>query len=91
MRRTTERDIFWDDTTGERIDPSCLLDPKSLPHLYEERQPVTQLPGREEEERIQGVQARDQTLQTRHRRLSSDRNLWTAEREIVSTKDRGKT
>ncbi|XP_036927771.1 uncharacterized protein LOC119004709 [Acanthopagrus latus] len=37
VRRPTERDIFWDDTTGESLDPSCLLDPKSLPHLCEER------------------------------------------------------
>lgn len=38
VRRPTERDIFWDETTGESLDPSCLLDPKSLPHLCEERE-----------------------------------------------------
>ncbi|XP_035529596.1 uncharacterized protein LOC118336935 [Morone saxatilis] len=38
MRRPTERDIFWDETTGESLDPSCLLDQKSLPHLCEEKQ-----------------------------------------------------
>ncbi|XP_051252178.1 uncharacterized protein LOC127361525 [Dicentrarchus labrax] len=38
IRRPTERDIFWDETTGESLDPSCLLDQKSLPHLCEERQ-----------------------------------------------------
>ncbi|XP_038585552.1 uncharacterized protein LOC119910829 [Micropterus salmoides] len=38
VRRPTERDIFWDETTGESLDPSCLLDTMSLPHLSEERQ-----------------------------------------------------
>ncbi|XP_063764901.1 uncharacterized protein LOC134881471 isoform X1 [Eleginops maclovinus] len=37
-RRPTERDIFWDETTEERLDPSCLLDPTFLPHLCEGRQ-----------------------------------------------------
>ncbi|XP_041669139.1 uncharacterized protein LOC121526557 [Cheilinus undulatus] len=26
VRRPTERDIFWDETTGEHLDPNCLLD-----------------------------------------------------------------
>ncbi|KAM6968497.1 uncharacterized protein LKV04_017361 isoform 1-T2 [Tautogolabrus adspersus] len=33
VRRPTERDIFWDETTGDRLDPSCFLDQNSLPHL----------------------------------------------------------
>ncbi|XP_033966806.1 uncharacterized protein [Pseudochaenichthys georgianus] len=38
VRSPTERDIFWDETTGDRLDPSCLLDPTFLHHLCEGRQ-----------------------------------------------------
>ncbi|XP_035796614.2 uncharacterized protein LOC118469137 [Amphiprion ocellaris] len=30
VRRPTEKDIFWDETTGQRLDPNCLLKPESL-------------------------------------------------------------
>ncbi|XP_047466806.1 uncharacterized protein LOC125023531 [Mugil cephalus] len=36
VRRTTERDIFWDETTGSRLEPSCLLESKYLPNFSEE-------------------------------------------------------
>ncbi|GLD62421.1 uncharacterized protein AKAME5_001414600 [Lates japonicus] len=35
VRRPTERDIFWDESTGERLDPSCLLEPESQPLLHQ--------------------------------------------------------
>ncbi|KAM7402996.1 hypothetical protein PAMA_003767 [Pampus argenteus] len=38
VRRPTERDIFWDEITGERLDLGCLLETKSLNLLSEETQ-----------------------------------------------------
>ncbi|KAF1374906.1 hypothetical protein PFLUV_G00233910 [Perca fluviatilis] len=100
VRRSTERDIFLDESTGESLDPSCLLDSKSLPHLCEARQrnqPDKQLLCSREDEiqidRTQGPTNREEiTQQTGHRGLSLDQNLvWTTEREIVRIEDRGKT
>ncbi|XP_074517749.1 uncharacterized protein LOC141783992 [Sebastes fasciatus] len=97
VRRPTERDIFWDETTGESLDPSCLLDPKSLPHLCEERQrnqPNKQLLCKGEDGILtHGAQAprnrKDRTQQSGHRGLSLDKNLsWRTGREI---EERGKT
>lgn len=99
VRRPTERDIFWDETTGERLDPSCLLDPKSVPRLCEERQrdqPHKQLLCRGEDgiqrDRAQGPRNREErSSQARHRTgLSLDKNLST-EREMVRVEDGGKT
>lgn len=91
VRRPTERDIFWDETTGESLDPSCLLDPKPLPHLSEERQcnrPKQQLCSGED-----GIQrARAQGPTIGNRGLSLDKNpSWTADRETVRIEDMGKT
>lgn len=92
VKRCTERDIFWDETTGESLDPSCLLDNKSLPCLHKERQqnqPNTQLLCRRDEW-IQKVRVQAQTEQTGNWGLSLDTNSsWTTEREIVSRE--GKT
>lgn len=100
VRRSTERDIFLDETTGESLEPSCLLDSKSLPHLCEARQrkqPDKQLLCSREDE-IQTdwtkgpTNGEERTQQTGHRGLSLDQNLaWTTEREIVRIEDRGKT
>lgn len=62
VKRPTERDIFWDETTGQSLDPSCLLDPKSLPPLCKERQP----------KKTASVQRRRKDLES-----SSSRSNWT--------------
>lgn len=94
VRRPTERDIFWDETTGQYLDPNCLLDPKSLPPLCKERQhdhPNTVIPC-EREERIQRVQPLGVTEQTGHWRQSTERDSsWTAERKEESKEDSGTT
>lgn len=94
MRRPTGRDIFWDETTGQFLDPSCLLEHKSLPPLCKERQhnhPNSVIPcGREE--RIQRVQPQGGTEQTGHWRQSTERDSsWTAERKDESREDSGTT
>ncbi|XP_049917502.1 uncharacterized protein LOC126400660 [Epinephelus moara] len=75
VRRPTERDIFWDETTGESLDPSCLLDPISLPRLCEERQPNKQLlwgrEDRNQRDQAQGPRDREETAQqSGHKGLS---------------------
>nr|XP_046269398.1 uncharacterized protein LOC124072217 [Scatophagus argus] len=91
VRRPTERDIFWDDATGESLDPSCLLDPEPQPHLREERQcnqPAKELLHKGEES-IQSVRARGQTG---HRHPSLDKNSsWATGMEIVCIRERGET
>lgn len=94
VRRPTERDIFWDETTGQYLDPSCLLDPKSLPPFCKERQnnhPNSVIPcGREE--RIQRVQPQGETEQTGHWGRSTERDSsWTAERKEECKEDSGTT
>ncbi|XP_044021762.1 uncharacterized protein LOC122861436 [Siniperca chuatsi] len=88
VRRPTERDIFWDETTGESLDPSCILDPISLPHLYDKsqrNQPNKHLLCTGEDgiqrDRAQGPRKREErTQQSGHRVLSLDKNLsWTNE------------
>ncbi|KAK2891750.1 hypothetical protein Q8A73_017415 [Channa argus] len=38
VRRPTERDIVWHESTGKPLDPSFFLEPKSLALLWEEKQ-----------------------------------------------------
>lgn len=93
MRRPTERDIFWYETTGQYLDPNCLLDPWSLPPLCKERQHNHQnsLIPSEREERIQRVQPQG-TEQTGHWRQSTERDSsGTAERKEESKEDSGTT
>ncbi|XP_065822228.1 uncharacterized protein [Labrus bergylta] len=59
VRRPTERDIFWDETTGDRLDLSCFLDQKSLPHLG--------LPCNQLRRRGRGVNQRDQAQGSRNK------------------------
>ncbi|XP_070698400.1 uncharacterized protein [Pempheris klunzingeri] len=103
VRRPTERDIFWDETRGESLDPSCLLDPKALRHLSEEAQ-CNQLNKRLlgsgengielkiQRDQAQGLRHREKrTQQTEHRTgLSSNKNSSTTESESVRVEDRGK-
>ncbi|XP_034530460.1 uncharacterized protein LOC117805940 [Notolabrus celidotus] len=88
VRRTTERDIFYDEATGERLDPSCLLDPEYLPQLREEQQSQTNKQLLCRGDRIHKNQAKgprnreEGTLQTEFTGLSLDKNLsWTSEKE----------
>lgn len=92
MSRPTERDIFWDETTGQYLDPGCLLDSKSLPPLCKERQHnhpnSVILCGREE--RIQRVQPHGGAEQTGHWGQSTERDSsWTAERKEECKEDSG--
>ncbi|KAA8582236.1 hypothetical protein FQN60_008976 [Etheostoma spectabile] len=95
--RRIQRDIFLDETTRESLDPSSLLDSKSLPHLCKARQsnqPDKLLLCSKEDEiqtdQTQGpTNAVERTQQTGHKGLSLDQNLaWTT--EIVRIEDRGK-
>ncbi|XP_026185862.1 uncharacterized protein LOC113144157 isoform X2 [Mastacembelus armatus] len=91
VKRPTERDIFWDETTGESLDPSCLLEPESLPLLCEEtqrNQPNKQLLCKTvdwiQSDRDQGAKNRqgEKTVQQIGLRgLFLDKNLLTAGRE----------
>lgn len=52
VRRPTERDIFWDEITGQYLDHSYLFDPNALPPLCKERtcnRPGRQIPSRRKE------------------------------------------
>lgn len=94
VRRPTERDIFWDEMTGQSLDPSCLLDPKSLPHFGKEEQceqPEKQLLSREEK-RIQREQAPGQSEQTGHWEVLLKKNFSrSTERQLISKEDTGQT
>lgn len=90
VRRPTERDIFWDELTGQSLDPSCLLDPKSLPHFCKKEQceqPEKQLLSREEK-RIQRQQARGRCEQTGHWEVLFEKNsARSTERQQISKED----
>ncbi|KAI4803828.1 hypothetical protein KUCAC02_025476 [Chaenocephalus aceratus] len=92
VRSPTERDIFWDETTGDRLDPSCLLDPTFLRHLCEGRQ--RNQPNKEDG--IQGERGprnrEEKNEHTGQRCPYIDKNiLWTNEREMVGIEDRDTT
>ncbi|XP_044230611.1 uncharacterized protein LOC122998076 [Thunnus albacares] len=96
VRRPTERDIFWDETTGERLDLSCLLEPKSLTLVIEETQQNLLRKAEESNQRNQarGPKDRDKRTvqQSEHGGVSLDKNLsWTNERDIERTENKGKT
>lgn len=95
VRRPTERDIFWDETTGERLDLSCLLEPKSLTLLSEEMQQnhaehSLEWKAEESDQRNHTQSPKDTDKgtiqQSEHRGMSLDENLsWTNECEIGRT------
>ncbi|KAF3844827.1 hypothetical protein F7725_007990 [Dissostichus mawsoni] len=92
IQRLKLRDIFWDETTGERPDPSCLLDPTFLPHFCEGRQ--RNQPNKEDG--IQGERGprnrEEKNEHTGQRCPYIDKNiLWTNEREMVGIEDRDTT
>ncbi|KAM3595122.1 uncharacterized protein V6R79_018358 [Siganus canaliculatus] len=90
VKRPTERNIFFDETTGEILDPTCLLDPESPRHLSEERkwkQPDS-WPLCRGEERIQTVEAQSQPQQTGITLSSDKRPSWTVKRETGRVEER---
>lgn len=92
VRSPRERDIFWDETTGDRLDPSCLLDPTFLRHLCEGRQ--RNQPNKEDGiQRERGPRNREEKNEhTGQRCPYIDKNiLWTNEREMVGIEDRDTT
>lgn len=92
VRRPTERDIFWDETTGRYLNPSCLLDHKSLPPLCKERwhNHLNSVIPCGREERTQRVQPQGETEQTGHWGRFTERDpSWTAERKEECKEDSG--
>lgn len=94
VRRPTERDIFWDEITGQYLDPSYLLDPKALPPLCKERTcnwPNRQIPsGRKE--RTQRVPSQGGSVEEVQWGQATERDLsWTADGKEKSKEDEGTT